>query len=339
MNVPAFNRALRAEERAFDVLEKGGFLSADQILEHGIELVATRGERATTVTVHIGQDARFMVKLGAPQAQDWSRREITCHRVLHEADMSPAILPDLLFSDTHDAVLVTRLLAPARTLFDHFGDTALHGPPVLDALVSTLIRLHGLRIDPASRLPQAVPWVLSESPDAMADHLAPLFADAGDRAVVLESLAAGLVAWSPETLIHGDLKLDNCLLEDADGTEVRLRLIDWELAGLGDPVWDLATAVQEFLLLAPGGTPDDAQRAAGHLLETYIARADTTGGGKDALFERCGLYIGCRLVQSAFELASLETATAPRVQGAIALARDICADPARALAILFAARA
>jgi len=60
----------------------------------------------------------------------------------------------------------------------------------------------------------------------------------------LDSLRDG---WLAEELIHGDLKWSNCLVfPDADGRP-RIHLVDWEMADLGDPVWDVAGALQGYL--------------------------------------------------------------------------------------------
>ena len=58
----------------------------------------------------------------------------------------------------------------------------------------------------------------------------------------------------PETLIHGDLSLDNVLI-DARGS---LHLIDWADGGAGDPRHDIALALQTKPEL---GLPAEALRA------------------------------------------------------------------------------
>jgi hypothetical protein len=61
----------------------------------------------------------------------------------------------------------------------------------------------------------------------------------------LEDLSA---TWSAGTLVHGDLKWDNCLLlPSGPGARRRLALIDWEFAGGGDPCWDLGSVFGAFL--------------------------------------------------------------------------------------------
>lgn len=59
-------------------------------------------------------------------------------------------------------------------------------------------------------------------------------------APALEALAA---EWRPSALIHGDWKLENCLIS-SDGA--RMHVVDWELAAWGDPRWDVATILQSW---------------------------------------------------------------------------------------------
>lgn len=50
-------------------------------------------------------------------------------------------------------------------------------------------------------------------------------------------------AWSPEVLIHGDIKMSNLILSKSG-----LNIIDWESVGLGLSVWDLAGFFQSCIV-------------------------------------------------------------------------------------------
>jgi aminoglycoside phosphotransferase (APT) family kinase protein len=60
-----------------------------------------------------------------------------------------------------------------------------------------------------------------------------------------------------EAFVHGDIRWENCLAAAAPGSRRRTRvlLIDWELAGAGDPTADLGAALGECLRLWVGSVP------------------------------------------------------------------------------------
>jgi len=124
--------------------------------------------------------------------------------------------------------------------------------------------------------------------------------------------------WRIETLIHGDVRWDNCLwLGD---TRAGLTLVDWEMAGAGDPCWDVGTALSEYVgawvaasPLVPEMPPEamarlsslplaDVQRAVRTLWRSY---ADAMGlaAAADEWCLRAVRYAGARLVEMACETA------------------------------------
>lgn len=74
------------------------------------------------------------------------------------------------------------------------------------------------------------------------------------------------------TLIHGELRVDNVLFEDAD-TNVRAWLIDWQFSGLGSPMFDTAYFLSGAL------KQDDRASCEKEFIQTHqehIAQADPT---------------------------------------------------------------
>lgn len=107
-------------------------------------------------------------------------------------------------------------------------------------------------------------------------------ATAADRRDGLDDVVNWLAAHQPAqqraALVHGDPKLDNCVVDDAGRL---LALLDWELSAVGDPLADLA------MLLAYWAQPDDERYALQHpptavpgfrtraeLVDRYAARSD-----------------------------------------------------------------
>lgn len=99
---------------------------------------------------------------------------------------------------------------------------------------------------------------------------------------VHRTLEANIPEQGPAAIVHGDYRLDNCLI-GADGT-VRA-VLDWELCTLGDPLADLG------LLLVYWTEPDDPHAALGDsatVLDGFGSRAELVERYADARFRRSG---------------------------------------------------
>ena len=108
------------------------------------------------------------------------------------------------------------------------------------------------------------------------------FSDSKTREVPLidqvhAALSASVPEQGPATLVHGDYKLENCII---DGSGTVLAVLDWELCTLGDPLADLgllgvfwpdadhAIAGRALSPVLAGGFPTHAE-----LLERYAERS------------------------------------------------------------------
>jgi Ser/Thr protein kinase RdoA (MazF antagonist) len=110
--------------------------------------------------------------------------------------------------------------------------------------------------------------------------------------VALESLRA---AWNPSTLIHNDWKIENCLLQGAG-----FHVIDWELAGWGDPLWDAATFLQSMWNV---WVRDPDEYSLEEIRPALLAFVEGYGAPTGPLVA----FAGARMLQSAWE--SLHKAT------------------------------
>ncbi|MEX0749527.1 MAG: phosphotransferase family protein [Dehalococcoidia bacterium] len=76
--------------------------------------------------------------------------------------------------------------------------------------------------------------------------------DVPQLAELARRLAASIPAESGEAIVHGDYRLDNCVLSD-DGQIAAV--LDWEMATLGDPLADLGMQIMYWADTTPGSTP------------------------------------------------------------------------------------
>ncbi len=130
-----------------------------------------------------------------------------------------------------------------------------------------------------------------------------------------------------EALVHRDCKWENCIACAPAG----VKLVDWEMAGWGDPAFDLGSAFSDYVAHRPGRP---AQPAIGRLWSAYV-RARRLGAPQAAeLLERSTRYAGARLLQSAFEHTQEARAAGERVAFSLRLGRELLAEPRAASAEL-----
>ncbi len=116
-------------------------------------------------------------------------------------------------------------------------------------------------------------------------------------------------------LVNHDLKWDNVVVTK-DG---RVVLLDWELAGLGDPAWDLGCLVSEHLVRGgSGGLPAPADS----LLKAYARAAELRPAIQAVFARRTATAAVLRIAQMSLEVARRPAAAT--IQGqAIALAAQL----------------
>lgn len=177
--------------------------------------------------------------------------------------------------------------------------TAVDLVAVAGALGATVGALHrataGLPLPPGRR-----PMILSALVDpGTATSLGPAVTGLVDRLrqdVTLVAAAADLAGARGTCLVHNDLKWDNVV----PGPGGRTTLVDWELAGSGDPAWDLGSLLAEHLCRLEGAPRLDEASSA--LLRGY-ARAGRLRPGVAAVLARRSVQAAAlRCAQMAVEL-------------------------------------
>jgi aminoglycoside phosphotransferase (APT) family kinase protein len=114
---------------------------------------------------------------------------------------------------------------------------------------------------------------------------------------LVATLDASTPAESEGTIVHGDFRLDNLLVEGDRVTAV----LDWEMSTLGDPLADVALmlAYQQLAHLAPASAAvvTDAPLAPGYLDSEAVLARYAAGSGRDVS------DIGYHLALAYFKLA------------------------------------
>ena len=186
---------------------------------------------------------------------------------------------------------------------------------LVSALVPRLAAFHRATRDlarPGASLADAlqavVPWPLCLMDGDAAAELwhspltAGLLREAALDPMLVSGLRAARLAWRPLALIHADLKLDNILVEHTP-EGLRPIVVDWEMARLGDPAWDLAGLTAHLAAARSGEAPwpDADLDATALLVRTYAAASGLRAPG---LARRQVMYAGAALLMMALQHAA-----------------------------------
>lgn len=274
------------------------------------------------------------------------------------------VVPNCVYYDPERALLALELLPAAVPLWHRFwaGGPAAFPHDVGRRLGGALGAVHrafaasGVLADPRlAWLSAATPWVMSvhqPGPELLAT-ISPanyltlrILQTQGELSTALDRLRA---LWAPTTLVHGDVKSDNILVDPPDpaGAGGAVRLVDWELVQRGDPAWDLAGVLQDTVLFwisgmnlaagdpaamaATAGFPWDVLRA--YLRAVWAGYKQAAGlapEAADELLTRAVAFSGARLVQTAYETAAVANAMPAQAVLLLQVSANLLADPGSA---------
>ena len=265
-----------------------------------------------------------------------------------------------------DGMLVIELLEGARPLREELSATSLEGMSATPAerLGTALGTLHKTFRDPElladprlDLLTTAPPWSLSLHRPRLAQlrrlsaALSKLLRIVQTTGDLFDHLDHARHAWTPSTVLHGDIRSSNVLVVHGPPSDVRL--VDWELVQKGDPAWDVGGTLEDFILfwlrgieLAPELKAEERVGTAAHPLETvrtivtafwdaYRRAAELDPATAERLLQRAILFSAFRLLQSAWEHSSEAERLSSLVVLMVQVAANILADPAAARSGLY----
>jgi hypothetical protein len=263
-------------------------------------------------------------------------------------------LPRCFGYDGSRAMLILELFAGAPSLREHLWKGRRFSSRLGAKLGEILGQLHNYYPtgQGAESLPGDPHWALSaHRPDLdfFCDFSQATIQVVGvlqQSAELCALLAQAREGWRAEAMIHNDLRLDNVLVLDGQGRD--LVLVDWELAAVGDPCWDVGSLFAEFLSFwllsipfAAATCPDEwgalalqpldpMQPAIRTFWSSYLKfRGLDCSSARDAL-ERSVRYAAARLVQGAIEQSQMASQPGAVAIICLQLALNILRQPERA---------
>ena len=304
-----------------------GLVSTDSIV-NGEFQVTDVSRRNRNYRVDRGNSEGYFIKQlqsHDPQAAASFRCEAAVHW-LAQNDPDFKVLNDLSPHcqgyDPTNNLIVTDLIGNAKTLSEALmlGLTTEQAYQ-LGKLLSTAHWHSGrntLKNNLASPFQRQVPWIL-RIPKLSITHTTSiseanrmLLQTMQTTQALSEMLTSVESAWTYQSLIHGDLKPDNCLIvSDSESSTTKIQFVDWELADFGDPAWDVGTLLQGIWLPslihyghvdAQGSFLEPVQQTLATFLKGYLNNSPIQDDYKASILYRFVQFAATRMLQSAYEL-------------------------------------
>lgn len=312
-----------------------GVVTAGSVVD-GDFIVAEAGRRNRNYKVlRANSPGLFIKQVKSADAMAIStlQREAACYRL---AQRDPAyrnladLMPRFVDHDPARHILAVELLPSGENLTEYHMRQQSFPAEIGKLLGEALGKYHStlrgkpLREEDLANFNRQPPWILwfHQSYSTMhglsggAKQLGEIVGKYPDLAYNLERIRQH---WRFDSIIHGDMKWDNCLIySDTDGKSV-IKVIDWELVDYGDACWDVGAILQAYLTFwifsMPFATETQPERliaGAGYRLESmhpairafWKTYQETSGIPKAQAYSyliRSVEYGAARMVQTAFE--------------------------------------
>lgn len=291
---------------AFRQLLGTGAIRAEHVVGQGVTCYDVSQSNSVAL-VEIGDGTRLAVKhLGKRDRDDQgtAAAELALYTAAAEVPALATLLPRHLAEHSTESMLVLEGLATSRR-FDEAISQQHHDEERLASLLGESLGSWHRHAAHLRGVATAHPWMLRIDAD---DRLPILDTDPRLRALTRRILddpdLRGLVEalrdrWEERTVIHGDLRFANVMV---CRSPLSLRFIDWETSGRGDPDWDTAGPIQEFVTIGIQQSRSIADSWTAQPVETFLTAYESVAGTLDR--RRLATFVAGRLLLRSIQLTN-----------------------------------
>lgn len=352
---------LTASNLAYDLIARG-LLSAEAAVSGDFAVVDAGRRNSNFKVLRQNGPGLFVkqVRTGVVDAVSTHSREAAFYDVIRSRPaLEPIarIVPKLVDYNPRNYTLTVELIPGAENVMEHHWRTGAWPEAIGELLGRSLGLCHAhagtLVSDPvlAALFPRQLPFVLNIDPATMfplnsvspiGPQLAAALQSSGD---LLQHLQTLRMEWRLDALIHGDMKLDNCVMFSEPNGSLQLRIVDWELADVGDASWDIgsivAACVAYWLFTTPmqPGQPIGPEAharltAMQPMLRAFWNSYAVTRGffaqASRLYLLRCLRFCAGRLILGILEYMQNATALTPNSMAVLQVSRNIFNAPEQA---------
>jgi Ser/Thr protein kinase RdoA (MazF antagonist) len=294
-----------------------------------------------------------------PDAMMTLRREAACYERARDDPALSRLMQRLIAYDPARHLLIVELLPDAESLADRYarertlpveiGRTLGEALGVYHARAS-IVEDEEIRSLFPRQIPVVLRWqsgghaALSQQ-GGVGQEISSIVRQHAELENLLDAIGS---EWRFDSLIHGDMKWDNVLVFPAPSAGLDFRIVDWEMADLGDADWDVGAILQSFLAvwiqsmpIASGLPPERYVAMAAEpielmqpVLQAFWQAYVTTRGFAEAergrALERSMRFAAARMVWAAFEQRVHASRLDPSGLALLQVSLNILKNPAQA---------
>ncbi len=344
-------------------LQKRGLLDGEALIrgKYAIYPLKTRNRILQVVTP---DKPLFMKQMERDSISDYMfRRESNALELLkrrEEQTTSRLQVPRLIDRDPENNILISELIPDTLSLHDYLMHSQNFPEALAEEQAHILSSCHQVRPGHTeiAAFPRLVPWILQLHKHDSQAYFKDSEASSGVIRIIQENelLSRELQRlhdqWQATHLVHGDVKWVNFLI-GKNGSPGSQRLIDWELADIGDPLWDVAGLLNSYLVAWLFGFDNNAPQTythpermkAFHYLNTrssaksflarYMQLREIPESDQAAFLVRTMKYTAARVLQTSIEGINYNLKVEANNMRCVQLAHNIFRDPQQALTEFF----
>lgn len=232
-----------------------GFLSPTDLINGDYQMTQQQS-RNCIFQISLGPASGLFVKQLVqmdPQNVYLMQKDATVHHLVNHAEFYEPLkkyVPEYLGYDPSRQVLVTENFVNAANLFEAYNTANEIAEEDAKEIADILFHLHqditeeiktnkGLQF-----FNRDLPWILKVMEMPLEGQ--PVLQLVKNDAFLYQQLHELSQEWQGNSMTHGDIKFVNFLKIYQDN-QPQIKLIDWEIANIGDPLWDVAGFFQSYL--------------------------------------------------------------------------------------------
>ena len=326
-------------ENIVHYLTDKNFVTAESVV-NGNFIVVDMSRRNRNFKIIRNHDKGYFVK----QVKNWDMqsvnslvREANSYHLVQSSkgfEELAELMPRLIYFDSYRSIIVLELFPQSENLSEMH--LRLGGFPtyIASSLGKSLGTYHkNVRntineVRAKKIFPETLPWMLTvnhqyiqqvKNIDANHHQFFSIIDKYPEFLISIQQLSE---TWQVNSLIHGDMKWDNCIVfknTETTSDELTIKIIDWELADLGDSSWDVGAIFQTYLSLWVMSIPsagqngisqaeqlakykiDDMHPAIKAFWNEYVSTMKISDSSQRALLQKCSQYAAIRMIQTVYE--------------------------------------